>query len=116
MVAMVKEVMDTQVEVEVDVVVDPLVGMEALMVVTVGIVGTVEELGLVRTSPCSPSPPGAWARVPGGKIMVATEEEEVESWWMGRDHRVAATRGMAMAGAAAESMAPIMTVTRGSSL
>ena len=36
----------------------------------------VEEQGLVKTSPSTPSPPGAWAQVPGDHIMVTEVEVE----------------------------------------
>ena len=73
------EVTDTQVEVDPPLV---MVVMEALMGGMEGMDPmAVEERGLVKTSPSTPSPPGAWARVLGGEIMflattTTTEGEE----------------------------------------
>ena len=112
------EVAGTQVEVDGD---RPLVMvvMEALMV---GMEGrdplAVEEQGMVKMSPSTPSPPGAWARVLGDNILLAEateeEEEEVGFWWTGRDHKAAATRGRDMEEVAMDTMSMVM-VCRGSS-
>ena len=60
MVRDIMEVMDTQVEEEVvGFLMLMLVEMEELMVVTGWMDTTLEELGLERTSPSTPSPPGA---------------------------------------------------------
>ena len=73
------EVTGTQVEVELEMV-DPLVlGMEAPMVG----MESVDPMALVdqgqgKMSPSSPSPPGAWARVLGGEVILAKPMEEEE--------------------------------------
>ena len=76
------EVMGTQVEVEVE---STVLVMEALMGGMEGMDPlAVEERVLVKISPCTPSPPGAWARGLGDNIiflLLATspttmEEEE----------------------------------------
>ena len=75
--------MGTQVEVEVDhppvvVMEAPMVGMERMDPVAM------VDLGQAKMCPSSPSPPGAWARVPGGDNILATTsttEVEEEGCW-----------------------------------
>ena len=67
------EVMVTQVEVEVD---TTLVVMEALMGGMEGMDPVaMEEQGLVKMSPSTPSPPGAWVRELGANMTTMVEEE-----------------------------------------